>query len=75
MTASEQAIISNLSTEAKAAVKAILLDIADKEIPALIVAEVSKLPVAYAPMVQGALSAFYPSVDAMIDAKIVALLA
>ena len=74
MTAAEQAVVTALTAEGKAAVQALLLDIADKEIPALIQAELAKLPVAYGPMAGAAFSALYPSIDAMIDAKIAALL-
>ena len=75
MTPAEQAIVTALTVEGKAAVKALLLDIIDNEVPALIAAEVSKLPVAYGPLLGTVVTGFYPQVKGIVDAKIAALLA
>jgi len=74
MSPAEQAVLASLSAEAKAAAKELLLDIIDKEIPAIVAAEVSKIGV-YGPMIQSVVGGFYPQVEAMVDAKIAALLA
>lgn len=73
MSPAEQAVISALSAEAKVAVKALLKDIADVEIPAIVAAEVAKLPVAYGPVVQMIFAAAYPALDKMLDDKIAAI--
>lgn len=74
MNAAEQAVIAALSAEAKAAVKALLLDIADKEIPAIEAAEAAKLPAAYGPVINVVFAGVYPSIGKMLDDKIQALL-
>lgn len=72
MSPAEQAVLSALSAEAKAALKAILKDIVDVEIPAIEAAEAAKLPAAYGPVVNMIFQAAYPALGAMIDAKIAA---
>jgi hypothetical protein len=73
MSPAEQAVISALSAEAKAALKALLLDIVDKEIPAIAAAETAKLPDAYGPVVNMVFQASYPALAKMIDEKIAAI--
>ena len=73
MSPAEQAVITALSTEAKAAVKALLKDIVDVEIPAIEAAEAAKLPVLYGPVVNTIFQAAYPALAKMIDDKIAAI--
>lgn len=73
MNAAEQAVIDALSAEAKAAIKALLQDLVDKEIPAIEAAEAAKLPIQYAGLVNIGFSALYPSLQKVIDAKIAAI--
>ena len=75
MLPAEQAVVAALSAEGKAAVKALLLDLVDKEIPAIVVAEAGRLPLAYGPLVSGVVAAVYPQIESLVDAKIAALLA
>jgi len=70
MTDAEKAVISGLEVSAKAAVKALLLEIADKDIPAIEAAEAAKLPAAYGPAINVVFAAIYPALDKMIDDKI-----
>jgi len=73
MTAAEQAVLSALSAEGKAAVKALLKDVIDVEIPAIEAAEAAKLPLPYAPIVNGVFSSLYPQLEAALDARIAAI--
>lgn len=49
---------------------AILKDIVDKELPALIVAEEAKLPAAYAPIVGAVVASIMPELMKILDAKL-----
>ena len=73
MTAAEQAILSGLSADAKAALKALLQEVVDKDLPALAAAEEAKLPAAYQQIVSLVGAALLPQVQAILDAKIAAL--
>ncbi len=69
----ESAVLAALSAEAKAALKALLRDFADNEIPALVAAETGRLPAAYGPLAQMGFAAVYPVVDKALDARIDAI--
>lgn len=73
MSPAEQAILSALSAEAKAAIKALLKDFADNEVPAIEAAEAEKLPLVYQPFVGAAFKSIYPPVQKALDDKIAAL--
>lgn len=51
-------------------VKALLREVADKDLPAIIQAEEQKLPASYAPLVQAVTAAVMPELIKAIDAKI-----
>lgn len=70
MTDAEKAIVAALSSEAKAAVKALMRDVADKELPALIAEEENRLPVYAQPIAAGVVGALYPKLQVLMDAKI-----
>lgn len=73
MNAAEQAVLGSLEAAAKEAVKSLLSDLMDKEIPALIAAEEAKLPAAYAAVVTVVTAALMPQLKALVDAKIAAI--
>lgn len=73
MNDAEKAIIAGLEDSAKAAVKALLKEIVDKDLPAIEAAEAAKLPLAYAPVVNMVFGAAYPSIAKAVDAKIDAI--
>ena len=56
-----------------AIVKALLHEVVDQELPALVQAEEAKLPAAYVPIVQAVSTALMPALVALIDAKIDAI--
>lgn len=62
-----------MSDAEKAIVKAVLLELADVELPAILAAEEAKLPAAYQPLVVAISSALMPSLKAFLDAKIAAI--
>lgn len=70
MTPAEQAILTALGAEAKAALKVMLKDFADNKIPALVAAEAAKLPTAYQGIVAMGFSGVYPSIQKALDAEI-----
>lgn len=73
MNAAEQAVLSGLGADAKLAIKALLQEIVDKDLPAIEAAEAAKLPVAYSPFVNVGFAALYPQVQKILDAKIAAI--
>ena len=73
MTDAEKAVLAGMTAEAKAAVKALLRDFADVELPKIISAEEARLPVYAQPLVAGIVTATYPQVQAFLDAKIDAI--
>lgn len=56
-----------------AAELAILKDIVDKELPALIAAEEGRLPLAYQPLVAAVVGAIVPGLMAKLDAALAAI--
>lgn len=70
MNDAEKAIIAGLEDSAKAAVKALLKEIVDKDLPAIEAAEVAKLPAGYGPVVNVVFASAYPSLAKLLDAKI-----
>lgn len=71
MSDAEKAIVDGIAGEAKAAVKALLKDLVDKELPALLAAESARLPLSMQPFVMAALAAGEPvmlkALDQLID--------
>lgn len=73
MSDAEKAVLSGLSADAKAALKALLKEVIDKDIPAIVAVEETKLPAVYQGLVAMGFSALYPEIAKMLDAKVDAL--
>lgn len=73
MSSAESAVLAALSAEAKVAIKALLKDVADVEIPAIVAAEEAKLPLAYQGIAALGFGAVYPLVQKALDSRIDAL--
>ena len=62
-----------MSPAEAAVVKSALKVVVDQELPALISAEEARLPAAYQPLVGAVVSALFPKLQALLDAKIDAI--
>jgi hypothetical protein len=70
MSDAEKAVLAALSAEAKAALKALLKEVADVELPKIIAIEEQKLPLYLQPIVAGAVGIAYPQLQKILEEKI-----
>lgn len=70
MNDAEKALLANLSVETKAALKDLLKEVADIELPKLLAVEEQRLPAYAQPLAAGVVGLLYPQLQALLDAKI-----